>query len=76
MKSMNKANSADAVKQRAVRFDYVPQPVGEGHKQNYPKEAHYLAFVGRAGSESLKGTELAEKLNKPAPKLRQQRELV
>ena len=49
--------TADAEFSRAVRFDYVPQPVGEGHKQNYPKEAHYLAFVGRTGPVSLKGNE-------------------
>ena len=51
------AITPDGGSKRAVRFDYVPQPVGEGHKQNYPKEVHYLAFVGRAGSESLKGTD-------------------
>src|SRR5574343_1061129 len=46
MPDQNKAITPVGGSKRAVRFDYVPQPVVEGHKQNYPKEAHYLTFVG------------------------------
>ena len=63
------ANPADAVKQRAVRFDTPRNQSGRGKSKIIERRSHYLTFVGRAGSESLKGTELAEKLNKPAPQI-------